>query len=109
MEMETAIWKELLLQGTVVAASVWLLTEFLPFGAAGKHKRGMAVVYSCVLTFTAYLIGAVRLPEVVAPEFVEATWAKFLVLFIVAVLTAAETMVAHGVGEAALRTIKKGG
>jgi len=93
--MEIAIWKELLLQGGVVAASVWALTEFLPFGAKGAAKRGMAVLYSTVLTFTAYLVGAIRLPEVVAPEFSEATWPKFVILAVVALMTAGEAMLAH--------------
>lgn len=102
-EMELAIWKELLLQATVVATAVWLLTEFAPFGAKGGARRGMAVVYSMGLTFAAYLIGAVRLPDVIAPEFSEATWPRFFILAVVALLTAAETMIAHDVGAAVLK------
>jgi hypothetical protein len=105
--MEQAIWKELLIQATVVAGSVWLLVQFLPFGARGKHKRGMAVVYSFLLTFVAYLIGAVRIPEVIAPEFTDDTWPKFVILASVAVFTAAEAMIGHNVGAKVAGKIKK--
>jgi len=101
MEMENAIWGELIKQGTVVAGFVWLLTQFAPLGAKSPgQKNAMAVVYSAILSFTAYLVGAVRIPDIVAPEFTEAIWPKFFVLAIVSLLTAAETIMAHKAGKA---------
>ena len=96
--VELAIWKQLILQGGVIAGTVWMLTQFLPLGATNKAKRGMAILYSCVLSFAAYMIGAVRLPDIVAPEFTDAAWAKYFLLLILAVLTAGETMLAHDLG-----------
>lgn len=97
-------WSDLVLQGTVVAASVMALTEWLSFGASGNGKRGLALLYSAVLTFTAYLIGVIDIPAVVAPEFAEAQWPRFLILAVVAVLTAGEAMGVHAVA----RTLRGG-
>lgn len=100
--MELNIWTEVMLQAGVVAGGVLLLTEFLAFGATKNQKRGMAILWSILLTFAAYLIDAIKLPEVVAAGFTVQTWPKFVVLLVIALLTAAEAMGAHSIGAAVL-------
>ena len=101
--MELNIWTEIMLQAGVVGTAVFLLTEFLALGATNSQKRGMAVLWSCLLTFAAYLVGAIKLPEVVAIDFQDQTWPKFVVLFVIALLTAAEAMGAHLIGAKLLK------
>lgn len=86
-----------------------IMTEAFPFGASGAAKRGQAVVYSLLLTFCWYLIGEVNVPAIVAPEFAGATWAKFGVLGVASVASAAVAMLGADGVQLAMKRVKSNG
>ena len=94
-DMGTDAWNQLLLQLAIVTPAVLAATEFLPFGAEGKARRGMAVIYSLLFTFTAYLIGAVTLPRVVPTAFADKLWVDLFVLAVAGFANAAVAMIGH--------------
>ena len=82
----------LILSLSGIAGLSALLTELLPFGAAGNAKRGQAVLYSLLLTLMAYTLGAVNVPQITAPEFQSIWWWKFVVLSVAASVSAVGAM-----------------